>query len=99
MITTIIIASVMTILGIVILVGKGDKLIAGYNTGSEEDRKKYDVRRLRIIIGIMLILMAIASLLLLFDESIIAMLSFAPIVFVLIVVAFLLVNNWAKIKN
>ena len=31
---------------IFILIGKGDDLIAGYNTASKEERAKYDIGRL-----------------------------------------------------
>jgi len=45
-------AIVFFIIGIVILIGKGDWLIAGYNTASEEERKKVNIVRLRIVIAI-----------------------------------------------
>lgn len=34
-----------------ILSGHGDGLIAGYNTASEEEKARYDTRRLRIVVG------------------------------------------------
>ncbi len=36
---------------ILILCGKGDSLIAGYNTASEEERAGYDIGRLRKVTG------------------------------------------------
>ena len=45
-------AIVFFIIGIVILIGKGDWLIAGYNTASEEERKKINIVRLRIVMAI-----------------------------------------------
>lgn len=45
-------AIVFFIIGIVILIGKGDWLIAGYNTASEEERKKVNIIRLRIVMAI-----------------------------------------------
>lgn len=36
------------ILGIVVLLGIADELMAGYNTASEEERKKYNIVFLRI---------------------------------------------------
>lgn len=45
-------AIVFFIIGIVILIGKGDWLIAGYNTASEEERKKVNIVRLRIVMTI-----------------------------------------------
>lgn len=45
-------AIVFFIIGIVILIGKGDWLIAGYNTANEEERKKVNIVRLRIVMAI-----------------------------------------------
>ena len=45
-------AIVFFIIGLVILIGKGDWLIAGYNTASEEERKKVNIVRLRIVMAI-----------------------------------------------
>ena len=39
MIAQIIIASIMAVLGILVLAGKGDTLIAGYNTAPKEDQE------------------------------------------------------------
>jgi hypothetical protein len=47
MIVLIIIAAILVIMGVVILIGKGDNFIAGYNTASEEERAQYNVKRLR----------------------------------------------------
>ena len=41
MIVLIIVAAILVIMGIIILIGKGDNLIAGYNTASKEERR-YD---------------------------------------------------------
>ena len=45
-------AIVFFIIGIVILIGKCDWLIAGYNTANEEERKKVNIVRLRIVMAI-----------------------------------------------
>ena len=42
---------IAAILAILILCGKGDSLISGYNTASEEERAGYDIERLRKVIG------------------------------------------------
>ena len=36
---------------ILTLCGKGDNLISGYNTASEEEKAEYDITRLRKVIG------------------------------------------------
>lgn len=42
---------IFVVLGIVLLMGKGDNLIAGYNTATPEERKKVDIVRLRIVMA------------------------------------------------
>ena len=51
MIPVIIFSVLFIILAIVFYLGKGDKLIAGYNTASEEERKKVNIQRLRILMS------------------------------------------------
>jgi uncharacterized BrkB/YihY/UPF0761 family membrane protein len=38
-------------MSILILSGKGNFLIAGYNTASKEEKEKYNIKRLRHIVG------------------------------------------------
>lgn len=47
MIVLYIVAAILAIMGIVILMGKGDNLIAGYNTASKAEREEYNIKRLR----------------------------------------------------
>lgn len=42
----ILVGSIFVIMGIIFLFGKGGILIAGYNTASEADKSKYDIKRL-----------------------------------------------------
>ena len=51
MIPAIIFSLLFIVLAIVFYLGKGDKLIAGYNTASEEERKKVNIQRLRILMS------------------------------------------------
>ena len=55
-------------MGIVILVGKGDNLIAGYNTASKEEKSLYNIKRLRGLIGGLLVLLAPMTVILLGEE-------------------------------
>lgn len=59
LLTTIIIATILVIMGILILIGKGDWLISGYNTASPEERAEYNIRRLRLIMGVVSMLVAV----------------------------------------
>lgn len=47
------------VMAIVILRGKGDMLISGYNTVSPEERAQYNIRRLRLVTGVAMIIVAL----------------------------------------
>lgn len=94
----IVIAALLLVLGIIILSGKGDNLIAGYNTSSKKDKEKYNVKRLRLVIGLMLILLAPTCFLLNYKDYISGLVSFIIITVLLAFVAILLANTWAMKK-
>ena len=96
MIVLIIVVAILLIMGIIILVGKGDNLIAGYNTASKEEKSQYNIKRLRGLIGGILVVLAPMMLLLLGRESLAATLSFVVLTFVLCIVMVILANTWAK---
>ncbi len=98
MIVLIIVAAILVILGIIIIIGKGDNLIAGYNTASEEEKAQYNVKRLRGLIGGLLIVLAPMMLLLDGENTMTATWSFVALVFVLCIVVVILANTWAKKK-
>ena len=50
---------VLIVLGVIILLGKGDFLIAGYNTASEQKKQKVNVKRLRYVMAGILFLSAL----------------------------------------
>ena len=52
MIVSIVFAVMFLVLAVIFLMGKGDMLIAGYNTASEEERKTIDIKRLRIVMAV-----------------------------------------------
>ena len=60
MIVISIISLAFIILAVLILAGKGDGLIAGYNTASEEERAQVSVRRLRLVLANVLIITAVS---------------------------------------
>ena len=96
MIVLIIVAAILLIMGIIILIGKGDNLIAGYNTASKEEKEQYNIKRLRGLIGGILVVLAPMMLLLLGKETLAATLSFVVLTFVLCIVMVILANTWAK---
>ena len=94
----IIVAAILVVIAIVILPGKGDWLIAGYNTASEEEKAKVNVKRLRIVIGTLLLV--IAPILFLLDDQTDkpTALCVAGIIIVLTAVALIIANTWAMKK-
>lgn len=99
MIVLIIVAAILAMMGIVILIGKGDNLIAGFNTASQEERAKYDIKRLRGLIGGFLIALAPMSFLLLGEDTMKAVWSYVALTFVASIVVVVLANTWAKKKG
>lgn len=99
MIVLMIVSVLLLIMGIVILFGKGDNLIAGYNTASKEEMSQYNIKRLRGLIGGMLILLAPLTVIMLGKESMIWMSSYVVLNFVLCIVVLILANSWAKTKK
>ena len=99
MIVLIVLAVLLLIMGIIILIGKGDNLIAGYNTSSKEERSQYNVKRLRGLIGGFLLILAPMMVLLLGEESLASGFSFSALTLVLCIVVVILANTWAKKKK
>ena len=98
MITLIIVAAIFVIMGVVILIGKGDNLIAGYNTASQKERAQYNIKRLRGLIGGLLIVLA-PMLFLLHGETMAATGSFDALTILLCILVVILANTWAKKKR
>ena len=98
MIVLLIVAAILVIMGIIILIGKGDNLIAGYNTASKEERAQYNIKRLRGLIGGLLIAMAPMMMLLAGEPATEKVWSFSALVFVVCIIVVILANTWAKNK-
>ena len=86
-------------MGIIILIGKGDNMIAGYNTAPKEERAEYDIKRLRGLIGGLLIVLAPMTFFTLKEGTMAATWSFIALTFVLSIVVVILANTWAKKKS
>lgn len=98
MIILIIVAAILAIMGVLILIGKGDNLIAGYNTASQKERAQYNIKRLRGLIGGLLIVLA-PMLFLLHGETMAATGSFVALTILLCIIVVILANTWAKKKR
>ena len=85
-------------LTLLILSGRGDNLIAGYNTATKEEREQFNMKRLRMVIGGILFLTIIAFWIpvLIGNQKFIIPMTIAliPICFIGIILA----NTWAKKK-
>ena len=99
MIPSIVFSILFIVLAIILLMGKGDKLIAGYNTASEEDRKKVDIKRLRIVMAILMVITAVfCAILPLVDNNKTSQLAATGIFIAITIVGIIVANTWAKKK-
>ena len=82
------------ILAILFFIGKGDNLISGYNTASEEEKELYNIKRLRLVMGVFCLLMAglIAFI------NAIGVGIFVIIMTLMVVPLLVLCNTWAMKK-
>lgn len=99
MVIIILLSIVLLIMGIIVLIGKGDNLIAGYNLATEEEKKKYHVKRLRFPIGGLLVVLAPMTFFMMKEPSTANTMSFVVLVFILCIVVVVLANTWAKKKR
>lgn len=90
-----IIPGLLAALGVVILSGKGDWLIAGYNTASHEEREKYNMRRVRGVLGTLMFIVACAVFLMQIMPEIYTILI-AILLFILAFIAIGIINTWGK---
>ena len=87
------------VLAIIFLIGKGDKLIAGYNTASEEEQAQVDIRRLRIVMAIVSVITAAFIALLPHIEQSKESVLVATGIFMGICILFVIIaNTWARKK-
>ena len=86
-----IISLIVLVFAIIILTGKGDNLIAGYNTSTEEEKEKYNIKRVRICIGGMLLILS--PIMLLFTDNFVLLIAVVPSLSILSII---LANTWAK---
>jgi uncharacterized membrane protein len=87
---------ILVLVGIAYLRGKCDGFIAGYNTSSPEKQKRYDIKRLRLIVACFHFALAALLLLFLMMNDDLAETIFLFSVAVLAIAAVVLSNTWAK---
>ncbi len=99
MIFIIIFAVAFIVLAVIFLMGKGDKLIAGYNTASEEEKKEVIILRLRILMAIIsVITAAYVSILPIIGNNVKAHMGALAVFFLVTIIFVILANTWAKKK-
>ncbi len=91
-----IVLALFIVLGIVILAGKGDFLIAGYNTAGKEKRDKINIKRLRLLIAILLFMSGVLMPFLALEPM--GSIAYAVIIMVSSFIVVYLANTWAMKK-
>lgn len=89
------VVALFAVISLVLLLGKGSWLIAGYNTATEEEKERYDRKRLcRVAGGGMAIITAVLAVMAVWQDSLPA--SFAGVfaaVTVLVAAAIVILSN------
>ena len=98
-----VVALILVVMAVLILIGKGDSLIAGYNMASREAQEAYDKRRVRIIVGVLLLVIALClpafGILLALGFKELVLVAFPATAFVLVAATFTTAHFWAKKKE
>ena len=76
----------------VLFIGKGDFLIAGYNTASEEEKEQYHAKRIRIVLGTCFLLLAVLTTL----RNVIGTAAMFIGIGIVLVATLTLANTWTK---
>ena len=94
---SIIFALIPLVMSIIIAFGKGDGLIAGYNTASKEEKEKVNIKRLRLATVIMLLLSSVFVAFLPFASQMQQYGMIAGLIS-LVVIFLIIANTWCKKK-
>ena len=95
------ISCLLLVIGGLILSGKGDFLIAGYNTAKAEEKQKTNVKRLRALVGGISFLSAVLlwiPILLGKADDIKTQLAISLIIMAACIIVVVLANTWARKK-
>lgn len=83
-------------IAIVILSGKGDGLIAGYNTATPKEKAQVNIHRLRLLVGIFLIVTAMVLPLFMLSPTAVALAVFTILMGASLLIV--LANTWGRKK-
>ncbi len=101
MLIAFIIIIIMSALAVLVICGKGDNLIAGYNTYNEEERKEMNIQRLRIVVAMVIFLTSILvclPFLLGKEDDVRYHLSMCLCSILVVIIGVLAANTWCKKK-
>jgi hypothetical protein len=99
MIFSVIMSIIFIVLAIIFLMGKGDKLIAGYNTASEEEKSKVNIKRLRLLMAIICVITAgYVSIQPIIENNRAAQMGVFFAFLLVTMIFIILANTWAKKK-
>ena len=85
--------------GILILSGNGDSLIAGYNTSTKKEQQKYNIKRLRLVVGLILFIVPAVISIPFFlgkEDNAMAHILTTIICVIVLIVGVVLANTWCK---
>ena len=93
------ISFMLVLLAVVILTGKGDGFIAGYNTAKEEERKQFNMKRLRAVVAVMILFtVAFVWFAALIDDTVAILLGVLPVLLIGYFAGIVIANTWCKKK-
>ena len=87
---------ILATMGVIIILGKGDWMISGYNTASSEEKARYNIVRLRLITGLTVLGYPVVIILgkLIGLSGVVLGIIYLPILIITLVLG----NTWAKRK-
>ena len=96
---TLMLAAIFFIFAYLVVKGKGDRFIAGYNTASEEEKAQVNIKRLRLLVALTSVLAGAFCCLIPIianNNAVVIGATVVLLVFGLLVV--ILANTWARKK-
>lgn len=85
---------VVLIIVTLILLGRGDWLISGYNTSTKEERSKYNIVRLRILTSVSMLLLLIFVWL--FEILDVGNIVYSSVILSIAIISAILQYTWAR---
>ena len=94
-----VISLMLVLLAVVILTGKGDGFIVGYNTVKEEERKQFNMKRLRAVVAVMILFtVAFVWFAALIDDTVGILLGVLLVLLIGYFAGIVIANTWCKKK-